>query len=214
MAAISTTEVKIPRWLRRAERGESRLTTDLEKAYRRSDLALWARASYFFLGAVGRLVQTWMHAHHEKYGRLSEVLFIPVACVLLFSVVIGTEERWIAAVVLRARARGGVGLRWVTQQAPIRRWHWYTVPPMPVFFIAFIAIWPVTHQLDRHPNSTRREIEFCEQAALCLCYALLTAVVFRRVNRKCFRATRDALLAAEADLAQEPAADATTGGAG
>lgn len=75
-------------------------------------------------------------------------------------------------------------------------------------------MWPVTHRLDRHPNSTRLEIEFCEQAGLFLCYAVYAAAIHRWLNRKYFREARDALLAAEAALAQEPAAAAgvTTAG--
>lgn len=208
------TDVKIPKWVRRVERGESKLTTDLEKAYRRSDQALWLRVLFFAMWAIGGLVQVWKHAHHENPGRLTEVVFVLACCVLLLGTVVGTEQRWIASVVLRARTPGGPGLQWVAQQAPIRRWHWYRLPSTVVLVVAFIAVWPVTHSLDRHPNLTRLEIEDYEQVALFCCYALFSATVLRRVNRKCFQAARDALLAAEADLVQEPAAGATTAGTG
>jgi len=211
---MSLTDVKIPKWVQRVERGESKRTTDLEKAYRRSDLALWLRVLFFAMWAIGGLIQVWIHAHHEKPGLLSEVVFIPACCVLILGSVVGTEECWIASVVLRARTPGGLGLRRVAQQAPIRRWHWYRLPSMVVLVVAFISVWPVTHSLDRHPNLTRLEIEDYEQVALFCCYALFAATVLRRVNRTCFRATRDALLAAEADLVQEPIAGTTTAGTG
>lgn len=53
-----------------------------------------------------------------------------------------------------------------------------------------------------------------EQTGLFLCYAVYTAAIHRWLNRKYFREARDALLAAEAALAQEPAAAAgvTTAG--
>lgn len=83
MAAISTPGVTIPRWLRRVERGESRLTTDIEAAYRRSDLTLWGNALYLLFAAISGFAHAWLHAHHDDAGWFSQALiFLPALLVL------------------------------------------------------------------------------------------------------------------------------------
>lgn len=80
------------------ERGESRLTTDIEAAYRRSDLTLCGNALYFLFAAISGFAHAWLHAHHDDAGWFSQALiFLPALLVLLVLIGLGrTDERRIS----------------------------------------------------------------------------------------------------------------------
>ena len=226
MGGISKTGVKIPRWLKRIEQAEytrrpswlSKLirvkpAVDLDGALRESDRRLWADAGFFAIMGVGGLINVWLDIHGEQHGRLAFCTnFLPFVW-LAFSDAIGSEDRWLGALVRRASNPGGVGREWVARQSSIRRRRRAMRIPREVLIVVILAVIPVTHGVYHpRPGVSRLHVELYVVAAAFLACAVLTAVVLRRVNRRCFETACAALFAAEAELAvgQTPGAGAGT----
>lgn len=186
------------------------LDPDLDAAFGRSLRAQRALRAYTLIVASTLVGHAWLISRGEDGGNLGDALNLVVVLGFLLPS-FGGDDQWIAALLRRARAVGGVGAAWVARDRSVRRWHRLDRASALAVVVVLLAIIPVTHRIYLTAGHPRTEIELCISAADFALYAVSAALCFPRIGRRCFEAARAALLAAEAAAAQEPVAGTATG---